>query len=194
MRVVKILAIASLAIGVAQAADLVVPKEVKLPDLEPLLPPCSDPAADRFLEIDFSQRAPAGATRVQRIGAWVTPDGVFHWPFVMRVRNIGDQPFFGKPNEQAAVLTEIDVAAGNKSREVASVPFDKIMPHSGVAVRFIFTAPADQIAKAKFKRLYTLAIKYKTDVSQSRTGDCNIRNNTFAIEFDGSRKGWVFAK
>jgi hypothetical protein len=183
--------------GAAYAAELKIPKEVRLPELEPLVPSCSDPAADRFLEIDISQRPPAGATRVQRLSAWVTPDGVFHWPFVMRARNIGDQPFLGKPGEQAVVITEDDVSTGKKGRVVANVPFDRIAAHSGIAARFKFTAPADQVEKGKFRRVFTLSLDYKKmDVGliNGRNGDCNLKNNTFAVEFDGSRKGWIFVK
>lgn len=191
-------ALATIALaGTAGAAELNIPKHVVLPQLEPLVPPCADLAADRFLEVDIAQRPPAGATRIQRLSAWVTPDGIFHWPFVMRVRNIGDQPFMGKPGEQAVVVTEDDLAAGKKGRIVASVPFDRIAPHSGLAARFEFAAPAADIEKGKFRRVYTLSIQYKhlgVEVTNSRTGDCNLRNNTFAIDIDGSRKGWISAK
>jgi hypothetical protein len=134
---------------------------------------------------------------VQRLSAWVTPDGVFHWPFVMRARNLGDQPFFGKTGEQSVVITEDDVLAGKKGRVVASVPFDRIAAHSGIAARFVFTAPADQVEKGKFRRVYTLALKYKNEgvgLISGRNGDCNLKNNTFAVEFDGSRKSWIFVK
>jgi hypothetical protein len=183
--------------GVATAADLTIPKTVKLPDIDPLLPLCSDPAADRFLEIDISHRAPAGATRVQRISAWVTPDGVFHWPFVMRVRNIGDKPFAGKKGLQSVVVTEDDLITGKKGRVVAKVPFDRIAPRSGVAARFEFTAPAATVESGRFRRVYTLTIKYdKMDhaLLNGPYGDCDLQNNTFAVEFNGSRKGWIFAK
>ena len=181
----------------ASAAELKIPKEVKLPDLEPMVPACADPAIDRFIEVDLLNRPPPGATRIQRLGAWVTPDGVFHWPFVMRVRNLGDQPFVGKPGGQAAVVTEDDVLAGKKGRVAASVPFDRIAQHSGVAVRFEFTAPADQIEKGKFRRVFTLALKYRNEgveLITGRNGDCNLKNNAFSIEFDGSKKTWVSAK
>jgi hypothetical protein len=181
----------------ALAAELVIPQTVKLPDLKPLVAPCSDPAADRFLEIDISQRPPAGATRVQRVSGWVTPDGMFHWPFVMRVRNIGDQPFFGKAGEQAVTITEDDITGGKKGRVVATVPFQNIPAHSGVAARFMFSAPADNVANGKFRRLYTLSIQYNKKSEQlinGKNGDCDLQNNTFAVEFDGSRKGWIFAK
>ncbi len=183
--------------GTSAAAELNIPKHVVLPQLEPLVPSCADPAADRFLEVDIAQRPPAGATRVQRLSAWVTPDGVFHWPFVMRVRNIGDQPFMGKPGQQAVVVTEDDLAAGKKGRVVASVPFDRIAQHSGIAARFEFTAPAAEIEKGKFRRVYTLSVQYKhlgLEITNSRYGDCNLRNNSFVVDIDGSRKGWISAK
>lgn len=181
----------------ASAAELKIPKEVKLPDLEPMVPACADPAVDRFIEVDLLNRPPPGATRIQRLGAWVTPDGVFHWPFVMRVRNLGDQPFVGKPGGQAAVVTEDDLLAGKKGRVAASVAFDRIAQHSGVAVRFEFTAPADQIEKGKFRRVFTLALKYRNEgveLITGRNGDCNLKNNAFSIEFDGGKKTWVSAK
>ena len=181
----------------ATAAELKIPKEVKLPDIEPLVPSCADPAADHFLEVDLLQRPPAGSTRLQRLGAWATPDGIFHWPFVVRVRNLGDQPFVGKPGDQTAVVTEDDLTAGKKGRVAASVPFDRIAQHSGVAVRFEFTAPLDQVEKGKFHRIYTLSLKYKNEgveLIAGRNGDCNLRNNAFAIELDGSRKTWIFVK
>jgi hypothetical protein len=181
----------------AHAADIKIPGHVILPQLEPLVPSCADPAADRFLEVDIAQRPPAGATRVQRLSAWVSSDGIFHWPFVMRVRNIGDQAFMGKPGEQAVVVTEDDVAAGKKGRVAASVPFDRIAAHSGVAVRFEFAAPAADVEKGKFHRTYTLSIQYKkldAQIANTRFGDCNLRNNTFTIDLDGSRKGWLSAK
>lgn len=183
--------------GTAAAAELNIPKHVVLPQLEPLVSPCADPAADRFLEVDIAKRPPAGATRVQRLSAWVTTDGIFHWPFVVRVRNIGDQPFLGKAGEQAVVVTEDDLASGKKGRVVASVPFDRIAPHSGVAARFEFAAPAADVEKSKFRRVYTLSIQYKRlglEITNSRTGDCNLRNNSFVIDIDGSRKGWISAK
>ncbi len=191
-------ALAGLAlVGSAVAADLTIPKEVKLPDLTPLIPTCADPGADRFLEIDISQRPPAGATRVQRISAWVTPDGVFHWPFVMRVRNIGEKPFVGKAGNQSAVVTEDDLVARKKGRVMAQVPFERIEPRSGVAARFEFTAPAEDIRKGRFHRTYTLSIKYKKmddALINGAFGDCNLKNNTFTVEFDGKRKGWIFGK
>ena len=165
--------------------------------MEPLVPACADPAADHFLEIDISQRPPAGATRVQRLSAWVTADGMFHWPFVMRIRNIGDQPFVGKPGKQSAVVSVDDIAAKSKGAAISSIPFDRIQPHSGVTVRFEFTAPVESIQKAKFRRIYTLSIKYdelNEAIVTSRNGDCNLLNNSFHVEFDGSRKGWIFGK
>lgn len=198
MKFAAIAAVATLTVcGSAAAAELAIPKHVQLPDLVPLVSSCSDPAADRFMEIDISQRPPAGATRVQRVGGWVTNDGVYHWPFVVRIRNIGDQPFIGKPGQQDAVVTEDDLVAGTKGRVVASVPFDRIAQHSGLAVRFTFTAPAAEVEKGKFRRIYTLSLNYKNkgyELINGRNGDCNLRNNTFTVEFDGSRKGWIFAK
>ena len=198
MRVIGGLAGAAILLAANASADeLNIPVTVKLPDLTPLEKPCSDPAADHFMEIDISQRPPAGATRVQRVSGWVTADGVFHWPFVMRIRNIGDQPFYGKAGEQAVVVTEDDVSAGKKGRVVSSTPFTTIAGHSGVAARFEFAAPAADVAKGKFHRIYTLAIQYNNKSEQlinGRNGDCDLRNNTFFVEFDGSRKGWIFAK
>lgn len=174
-----------------------IPATVHLPQLQPLITPCSDPAADRFLEIDISQRPPAGATRVQKVSAWVTEDGVFHWPFVMRVRNIGDKPFMGKAGKQSVVVTEDDLLTGKKGRVVASVPFDRIDPRSGVAARFLFEAPVDAINKRRFHRIYTLKIKYDdmgSALVDGAFGDCNLRNNEWFVEFDGSRPKWIFAK
>jgi len=188
---------AALVAGSASAAELTIPKNVKLPELTPLITPCADPAADRFLEIDISQRPPAGATRIQRISAWVTPDGIFHWPFVMRVRNIGDKAFAGKAGKQSVVVTEDDLTAGKKGHVVSSAQFDRINPRSGVAARFEFTAPAATVQSARFHRIYTLTIKYDQldqAIVNGQFGDCNLRNNTFAVEFDGGRKGWIFAK
>lgn len=191
----------TLAVGLATAAadppQVSVPKTVQLPQLEPLFPTCADPAADHFLEVDISKRPPAGASRVQSLSAWVTEDGVFHWPFVMRIRNIGDQPFMGKAGLQSAVVTEDDLAGKTKGRVVGSTPFDRINAHSGVAVRFEFTAPAEAVQKARFHRIYTLSIKYQEmseAIVNGRYGDCNLRNNSFFVEFDGSRKGWIFGK
>lgn len=180
----------------AQAQEFAVPGSVALPNLEPLIPACSDPAADHFIEVDISQRPPAGTTRIQKLSGWITPDGVFHWPLVMRLRNIGDKVFAGKPGLQRAVLTEQDQLSG-KTREVTTVPFDRIDPRGGVGVRFQFTAPAADMAKQRFKKVFRLAIKYdRLDASivSNQYGDCNLQNNEFSITFDGSRKGWIFAK
>jgi hypothetical protein len=188
------------AAGLAFAADappLNIPVNVRLPELVPLVPVCADPAADHFLEVDISQRPPPGATRIQRLSAWVTADGVFHWPFVMRIRNIGDQPFMGKAGKQSAVVIEDDFIANKKGKVAGSTPFDRIAQHSGVAVRFEFTAPAEAVQKAKFHRAFTLSIKYDElgeGIVNGRNGDCNLRNNSFTVEFDGGRKGWIFAK
>ena len=187
----------TLSLATATAADLAIPKHVRLPDLVPLVSACSDPAADRFIEIDISQRPPAGATRVERVGGWVTSDGIYHWPFVARIRNIGDQPFIGKTGQQDAIVSEDDLVTGTKGRVVASVPFERVAQHSGLAVRFAFTAPADLVAKGKFRRVYTLSLNYKNQdyaLINGRNGDCNLRNNEWFVEFDGSRKGWIFAK
>jgi hypothetical protein len=174
-----------------------IPKTVHLPVLEPLITPCADPAADRFLEIDITQRPPAGTTRVQKVSGWVTEDGTFNWPFVMRMRNIGDKPFAGKPGKQRVVVIEDDLLAGKKGRVVATVPFDRIEPRSGVAVRFLFQASAADVNKKRFRRVYKLAIKYDaTDSSivDSPFGDCNFKNNEFSLEFDGSRERWIYAR
>jgi len=181
----------------AQSQVPTIPVTVRLPELKPLVPACADPAADRFLEVDLAQRPPTGATRVARLSAWVTPDGLFHWPFVMRIRNIGDQPFVGKPGMQAATLTEDDLHTGNKGRLLADVKFDRIAAHSGLAVRFEFAAPASQVQSGRFHRVYTLAIKYAAmdqAIVTGRYGDCDLLNNKFAIEINGGRKGWIFAK
>jgi hypothetical protein len=180
----------------AQAQEFNVPVGVKLPELEPLISDCADPAVDRFIEVDISQRPPAGATRIQKLSGWVTADGVFHWPLVMRLRNIGDRAFAGKPGLQRAVVTEQDLLSG-KTREVTNVPFDRIDPRGGVGVRFQFTAPAADMAKQRFKKVFKLAIKYdRLDASivTNKFGDCDLQNNEFSLTFDGSRKGWIFAK
>jgi hypothetical protein len=187
------------ALGLAMAAPptVVIPDHVQIPTLQPLVSPCSDPAADHWLEIDISQRPPAGATRVQKVSGWVTEDGIFHWPFVMRIRNIGDKAFVGKPGKQNVVVTEDDVTAGKRGRVVSSVPFDRIEPHSGVAARFLFEAPAADMNKGKFHRVYTLAIKYNEmgdQIVNGQFGDCNLKNNTFFVEIDGGRKGWIFGQ
>ena len=181
----------------ASAPPLTIPITVKLPDLEPLVTPNADPAADHFIEIDFAHRPPPGATPVQRIGAWVTADGVFHWPFVMRIRNIGDKPFMGKPGKQFVIVTMDDLAAKATGQEVSKTPFDRVDPRSGVAARFEFTAPAADVQAAKFHRIYTLSIRYDQldmAIAGGPFGDSNLLNNSFKIEFDGSRKGWVFEK
>jgi hypothetical protein len=180
----------------AQAQAFDVPVGVKLPEIDPLIPACADPAADHFIEVDISQRPPAGTTRIQKLSGWVTPEGVFHWPLVMRLRNVGDRVFAGKPGLQRAVLTEQDQLSG-KTREVMTVPFDRIDPRGGVGVRFQFTAPAADMAKQRFKKVFKLAIKYdRLDASivSNQYGDCNLQNNEFSVTFDGSRKGWIFAK
>ncbi|MDZ4866097.1 MAG: hypothetical protein SGI91_02140 [Alphaproteobacteria bacterium] len=180
----------------AQAQAFDVPVGVKLPEIDPLIPACADPAADHFIEVDISQRPPAGTTRIQKLSGWVTPEGVFHWPLVMRLRNVGDRVFAGKPGLQRAVLTEQDLLSG-KTREVMTVPFDRIDPRGGVGVRFQFTAPAADMAKQRFKKVFKLAIKYdRLDASivSNQYGDCNLQNNEFSVTFDGSRKGWIFAK
>jgi hypothetical protein len=198
MKAVTIFPVLWLAASAATSAQsLTIPPTVQLPQLKPLVSPCADPAADRFLEVDISKRPPPGATRVQRLSAWVTPDGVFHWPFVMRIRNPGDQPFMGTAGKQSAVVTLDDLTAKTKGAVVGETPFERIAAHSGVAVRFEFTAPADAIQKAKFRRVYTLSIKYKElneAIVSSRNGDCDLLNNSFAVEFDASRKGWIFSK
>lgn len=187
------------ALGLAatvQAQEFDVPVGVKLPELEPLISDCADPAVDRFIEVDISQRPPAGTTRIQKLSGWVSSDGVFHWPLVMRLRNVGDRAFAGKPGLQRAIVTEQDLLSG-KTREVTNVPFDRIDPRGGVGVRFQFTAPAADMAKQRFKRVYKLSIKYdRLDASivTNKFGDCNLRNNEFSLTFDGSRKGWIFAK
>lgn len=182
--------------GALAADGIKIPPTVRLPALEPLAPACADPAADHFLEVDIAQRPPAGATRVPRLGAWITADGMLHWPFVMRIRNIGDQPFVGKAGLQQARLVEKDLLA-KKEKTLTSVPFDRIAAHSGVATRFEFTAPAKDVEKGKFRRVYTLDVHYDKldeDIVSSRNGDCNLRNNSFSVEFDGGRKEWIYAK
>lgn len=182
--------------GSAAAQEFTVPLSVRLPELEPLISPCADPAADRFIEIDISQRPPAGATRIQKLSGWVTGDGVFHWPFVMRLRNIGDKAFVGKPGLQRAVLTETDQLTG-KTREIATTPFDRIDARGGVGVRFQFQAPAADMQKQRFRRTYKLSIKYdRLDASilNNQFGDCDLQNNEFSLVFDGGRKGWIHTK
>jgi hypothetical protein len=115
----------------------------------------------------------------------------------MRVRNIGDKAFAGKAGKQSVVVTEDDLASGKKGRVVASVPFDRIEPRSGVAARFEFAAPAVDVQKGRFHRIYTLSIKYDQmdeALINGPFGDCELRDNSFFVEFDGSRKGWIFGK
>jgi hypothetical protein len=181
----------------AAPATVNIPSTVHLPVFEPLISPCADPAADHFLEIDISQRPPPGAARVQKVSGWVTEDGTFNWPFVMRVRNIGDKPFAGKPGKQRVLVTEDDLLTGKKGRVVASVPFDRIDPRSGVAARFAFQASATDMNKQRFHRIYTISVKYDVmdaAIVTSQYGDCNLRNNEFFVEFDGSRKQWIYGK
>jgi hypothetical protein len=178
------------------AAPLTLPNTVHLPDVAPLIPNCADPAADHFITIDMWSRQPAGATQVGVVHAWLTPDGIFHWPFVMRVRNLGDQPFIGKPGKQSAVVTEDDVVANTKGRQVGSQTFDRIEPHGSLLVHFEFAAPRAVIEAQSFHRIYTLELKLdETDQKalESKYGDCHPKNNKYFIEIDGSRKGWVFA-
>src|SRR5689334_14588864 len=90
----------------ASAADPLKLPAIKLPDTEPPIPNCADPAADHFGSLDMWLRPPAGSTPVSAVHAYLTPDGIFQWPLVMRVRNLGDQPYVGKPGKQRAVVTE----------------------------------------------------------------------------------------
>ena len=173
-----------------------IPNTVHLPDVAPLIPNCSDPAADHFITLDMWARAPAGATPVPALHAWLTSDGVFHWPLAMRVRNLGDQPFIGKPGMQSAVITEDDVVANTKGKEVGSQKFDRIEPHGALLVHFEFTAPRAAVEAQSFHRIYTLSLKLNTadeKALSSMYGDCHPKNNSYFIEIDGSRKGWVFA-
>jgi hypothetical protein len=174
-----------------------VPVGVKLPEVEPLISACADPAADRFIEVDISQRPPAGSTRIQRLSGWVTADNIFHWPLIVRLRNIGDKPFVGKPGAQRAVVTEDDLKTGKKGRVIQTVPFDRIPAHGGVGVRFEFAAPVAEMQKQSFHRVFKLSIKYDrldAAIVDSSTGDCNLRNNEWSVEFNGGRKGWIFAR
>jgi hypothetical protein len=176
-------------------APLTLPNTIHLPDINPLIPNCADPAADHFISLDIWQRPPAGATQVGVVHAWLTADGVFHWPFVMRVRNLGDQPFIGKPGKQSAVVSEDDIVAKTKDREVGSLKFDRIEPHGSMLVHFEFTAPRAAIEQHNFHRIYTLTLKLdETDQKalESLYGDCHPANNKFHVEFDGSRTGWIF--
>jgi len=87
---VAIVALLAVTLGARADEPLKLPITVKLPDPQPLIPNCADPAADHFLTLDMWTRPPAGSTQVSAVHAYLTPDGVFHWPFVMRVRNLGD--------------------------------------------------------------------------------------------------------
>lgn len=193
--------IASLAVAVAIPAfaeppPFTLPNTIRLPDPPPLIPNCSDPAADHFLSLDLWQRPPAGAQQFAVQHAWLTPDGIFHWPFVMRVRNLGDQPFVGKPGKQSAIVTEDDLLAGTKGKEIGSAKFDRIDQHGALLVHFEFTAPRAAVESGKFHRIYTLTLKFdETDQKglESKYGDCRTNNNKYFVELDGSRKGWFFA-
>ena len=58
-------------------------------------------------------------------------------------------------------------------------------------------APAADVNKKRFRRVYKLVIKYDaTDSSivDSPVGDCNFKNNEFSIELDGARERWIYAK
>lgn len=193
--VAGVFALASLGAMAQSQPPLKVPNTVHLPDIEPLIPNCADPAADHFVTLDMWARPPAGVTQVQAMHAWLTPDGVFHWPLVMRVRNVGDQPFIGKPGKQRAVITEDDVLANKKGREVGSQKFDRIEPRGAFLVHFEFTAPRAAVEAQNFHRIYTLTLELdETDqrALEGKYGDCHPKNNKYFIEIDGSRKGWVF--
>jgi len=189
----------ALALPIAATADpapLTLPNTIHLPDPAPLIPNCGDPAADHFLSLDLWLRPPVGAQQIATVHAWVTADGIFHWPFVMRVRNLGDQPFIGKPGRQSAVVTEDDIAAHTKTREIAAAKFDRIEQHGALLVHFEFTAPRAAIEQHNFHRIYTLTLKLdETDrkALEGTYGDCHPANNAYHVEFDGSRKGWIFA-
>ena len=181
--------------GADPAAPLTLPNTIQLPNTTTLIPNCADPAADHFISLDLFQRPPAGATQVGVVHAWLTSDGIFHWPFVMRVRNVGDQPFIGKPGRQSAVVTEDDIVANTKGREVGAAKFDRIEPHGSLLVHFEFTAPRAAIEHANFHRIYTLTLKLdETDQKalEGTYGDCHPANNQYHVEFDSSRKGWIF--
>src|SRR5262245_16984985 len=94
----------------APQPPLTLPRTVKLPDIQPLIANCADPAADHFLTLDMWKRAPAGVTKVPTLNAWIDANGIVHWPFVMRVRNLGDQPFIGQAGAQTAIVLEDDLA------------------------------------------------------------------------------------
>ena len=76
------------ALGLAAAAppEVTVPGHVQIPELKPLISTCSDPAADHWLEIDISQRPPAGAARVQKISGWT------EIPQVLTIASQGGDP------------------------------------------------------------------------------------------------------
>ncbi|MBI1213820.1 MAG: hypothetical protein GC190_20355 [Alphaproteobacteria bacterium] len=182
-------------LGAKADEPLKIPNTVHLPDIDPLIPNCADPAADHFITIDMWARAPAGATQVAKLHAWMTPDGIFHWPLVMRVRNLGDQPFIGKPGKQRAVVTEDDVIAKTKGRQVGSQKFDRIEPRGSLLVHFEFTAPRAAVEAQHFHRIYTLSLKLDESDAKALAGpygDCHPKNNSYFIEIDGSRKGWIF--
>ncbi len=202
MNKVGLLAIASAgllaAFSLSASADtpLTLPNTVHLPDVPPLIPNCADPAADHFITVDMWARPPAGTPQVGVVHAWLTPDGVFHWPFVMRVRNLGDQPFIGKPAKQSAVVTEDDIVAKTQGRVVGSQNFDRLDPRGSLLVHFEFTAPRAAVEAHSFHRIYTLTLKFDESnqkALEGQYGDCNTTNNKYHIELDGSRKGWIFA-
>jgi hypothetical protein len=94
-------------------------------------------------------------------------------------------------------VTEDDLLTGKKGRVVASTPFDRIDPRSGVAARLMFQASAADMNKQRFHRIYTVSIKYDVmddTLLTGQFGDCNLRNNEFFVEFDGSRKQWIYGK
>jgi len=130
------------------------------------------------------------------VHAYLTPDGIFHWPLVMRVRNLGDQPYVGKPGKQRAVVTEDDVIAKTKDRQVGEQKFDRIDPRGGLLVHIEYTAPSAAVESQKFHRIYTLKLEFNESdqkALESKFGDCHPKNNSYFIEIDGSRKGWFFA-
>lgn len=188
--------IAGLCLSASADTPLKLPNTIRIPEVEPLIPNCADPAADHFITLDMWARPPAGATKVGVIHAWMTPDGIVHWPFVMRVRNLGDQPFIGKPGQQSAVVVEDDIVAKTKGREVGTQKFDRIEPRGSLLVHFEFTAPRAAVERANFHRIYTLKLKLNENdqkALEGKYGDCHPKNNEYHVEFDGSRKGWIFA-
>jgi hypothetical protein len=194
--IAAVAALSLISVNAIADAPLTIPNTVHLPDVAPLIPNCSDPAADHFVTLDMWARQPPGATPVAALHAWITADGVFHWPLVMRVRNLGDQPFIGKPGMQSAVITEDDVIANAKGKEVGSQKFDRIEPHGALLVHFEFTAPRAAVQSQNFHRIYTLTLKLNEADEKalgSMYGDCHPKNNSYFVEIDGSRKGWVFA-